>query len=367
MTQSVLQMAASTPAKSTKLERAMAQLLTDVGQLPSEFIMPVVFASIAPTDKIADNLTTPEIVKCGSATFERIDYSPVAYRIELPAPTYDSLSHVRLNPNITPSDIAIGVTTFSARAQLTIDMVEYSLARLGVETHVFFDEGSEFERLYANYVRRPEAVNIHISGTGSGATRWFHVVSQLYALKPDAKFYLIADDDTMFFLYNLLRTLTPFNPDDPLYLGYYTELASNDEDHGSLVNMAFGGGGVVLSRKAMEIIAPHMNTCEHRYKDIFGGDERLALCLLEHGIHLSPNSHFHQLDLQGFHAGYFEHLWDMVGIHRPHSAHLWPWGQGDEQWQRLAKQHQMADQLYLRRLHWNTTLDGGNDDKRSFK
>ncbi|KAJ3193471.1 hypothetical protein HK101_004779 [Irineochytrium annulatum] len=332
----------------------------DVGIIPSELDIPLLYLSLSPQlNHLDPNASSPLTVHQGSVKAERLSPASLSHRLTLPIPDYTS--HIRLNrvsPLVTPLDIVVGVTTFFARAQQSIDVADHAVARFGVDVHFFMDEKDEKDVMYARYLRRPSYIRLHHAGTGDGASRWFHMVAELYRKRPDARFYLIADDDTQFFLGPLLRLLSTFDSNEPWYLGQFSELQFPNERHGGAVDIAFGGGGVVLSQAAIRRVVPILKKCEVTYKSIFGGDERLALCLAEKDVKLTRLPEFHQFDARGDLVGLFEKMHGMAAIHRPHKVQLWPFETGELQYLRLAKLERAADKLYLKRIAWNLTING---------
>ncbi|KAJ3195024.1 hypothetical protein HK101_001286 [Irineochytrium annulatum] len=345
-----------TPASA--FENDVRQLLIDIGFYPTEVNIPLIFLPMRKTPIEIKYPNHTGTLLGGEATALPLSMGDETFRIPVDIPNF-SLSDDYENLNLSAGDVSIGVTTYSARAQQSIDMTQFTLANQGVDVHFFLDDKDERELAYSKYIRRPDNMKIYTSGHGSGATRWFHMVGQLHRLNPNAKFYLISDDDTQFFLTSLLRVLSRFDPDVPVYIGHHSELSHPTEKHGMEVRMAFGGGGAVISRAAMDRMVPILSGCEERYKSVFGGDERLARCLADVGVLLTEVSAFHQFDARGNLVGLYEHVYDIAAMHRPFSVFLWPFEQGEVQWARLAKLQKNADYHYLRRMVWNTTIKGG--------
>ncbi|CAL4977216.1 unnamed protein product [Urochloa decumbens] len=118
-------------------------------------------------------------------------------------------------------------------------------------------------------------------GSGSEEVRWF----------------VMGDDDTVFFPDNLVAVLRKYDHEQAYYVGAPSESVAQNLRHS--YGMAFGGGGFALSYPAAAELAGVIDGCIDRYRDLFGSDERVHACLSELGIPLTREPGFHQLDLHG--------------------------------------------------------------------
>jgi len=114
---------------------------------------------------------------------------------------------------------------------------------------------------------------------------------------PRRKWYVIGDDDTLFNPLALAHWLQNFDSSDPWYLGGRSE----DRRARSIFgwDMAFGGGGIVLSEGLMGAYAPTLERCfdQAPWAAAPGGDWVLYRCLVHLGVPLTPAPGMHQIDL----------------------------------------------------------------------
>lgn len=109
---------------------------------------------------------------------------------------------------------------------------------------------------------------------------------------------MIGDDDTLFNPLALAQTLIGLNHKASRYLGGRSEVLPSRQKHGW--DMAFGGGGLVLSGGVKERHAPALAACLDAvpWSEAPGGDWVLHRCLSALGIPLTPLLGAHQLDYQ---------------------------------------------------------------------
>ncbi|KAI9188010.1 hypothetical protein H9P43_002401 [Blastocladiella emersonii ATCC 22665] len=135
--------------------------------------------------------------------------------------------------------------------------------------------------------------------------KWFKMIPTLLARAPaTTKWFVIGDDDTLWYPPVLMSTLRSIDADPmttSIYLGDVSELPIQVELFGE---MAFGGGGAVVSRALAERMNPMINFCIAQYREIYGGDGRLGLCIelvTAHdgrgAVHLTRSPVFNQMDL----------------------------------------------------------------------
>ncbi|KAJ3682704.1 hypothetical protein LUZ60_012931 [Juncus effusus] len=118
----------------------------------------------------------------------------------------------------------------------------------------------------------------------------------------ETRWFVMGDDDTVFFVENLENVLGKYDHEQMYYIGMPSETVEQDVKHG--YGMAFGGGGFAISFPAAEALAGVMDGCIDRYAGLYGSDERVKSCLTELGIPLTREPGFHQVDLRGDLYGY---------------------------------------------------------------
>ena len=109
----------------------------------------------------------------------------------------------------------------------------------------------------------------------------------------DVRWFVFGDDDTIFFVDNLARTLSKYDHDRWFYVGSNSE--SYEQNESGWFDMAFGGGGFALSHSLAKVLAGVLDSCLMRYSHLFGSDARIFSCLAELGVGLTHEPGFHQV------------------------------------------------------------------------
>ncbi|XP_039053070.1 uncharacterized protein LOC120194990 [Hibiscus syriacus] len=118
----------------------------------------------------------------------------------------------------------------------------------------------------------------------------------------------MADDDTVFFVDNLVVVLGKYDHAKHYYVGMYSESVISNFIFS--FDMAYGGAGYALSYSLMEQLAPLMNDCLERYPFSHTSDHLTSSCLFDLGISLTLERGIHQVDLVGDISG-------MLSAHPP--------------------------------------------------
>jgi hypothetical protein len=136
---------------------------------------------------------------------------------------------------------------------------------------------SRMARIVADSFAAVAAENTNGTGKDGGEVRWF----------------VMGDDDTVFFPDNLVAVLRKYDHEQAYYIGAPSESVAQDLMHS--YGMAFGGGGFAVSYPAAAELAEAIDGCLDRYRDFYGSDERIHACLSELGIPLTREPGFHQV------------------------------------------------------------------------
>ncbi|KAJ3091000.1 hypothetical protein HK102_001999 [Quaeritorhiza haematococci] len=117
----------------------------------------------------------------------------------------------------------------------------------------------------------------------------------MYEKYPDAKWFVMIDDDTYLFVKNLKRMVDDFDPEEEHYFGVPNMFMGCDgvKKFGDGPAFAHGGSGIVISRGAIKKMMSGIDKCILKYKDCWAGDVRTALCLRDHRILLEGKPGFH--------------------------------------------------------------------------
>lgn len=114
---------------------------------------------------------------------------------------------------------------------------------------------------------------------------------------PDARWFVMGDDDTVFFAENLAGVLAKYDHRKMYYVGGNSESVEQDAMHA--YDMAFGGGGFAISYPLAAELAKIMDGCLNRYFYFYGSDQRVWACVAELGVSLTRELGFHQIDIRG--------------------------------------------------------------------
>ncbi|XP_050206065.1 uncharacterized protein LOC126655802 [Mercurialis annua] len=113
----------------------------------------------------------------------------------------------------------------------------------------------------------------------------------------EVRWLVFGDDDTVFFVENLVRTLSFYDHEQWYYIGSNSE--SYEQNLKNSFDMGFGGGGFVISYSLGKVVARVLDLCLIRYAHLYGSDARVFSCLAELGVGLTHEPGFHQVDMRG--------------------------------------------------------------------
>ncbi|KAL6883456.1 hypothetical protein ACP4OV_010870 [Aristida adscensionis] len=114
---------------------------------------------------------------------------------------------------------------------------------------------------------------------------------------PEVRWFVMGDDDTVFFPDNLVSVLRRYDHKEMYYVGAPSESVEQDVRYS--YGTAYGGGGFAVSYPAAAELARAMDGCLGRYWRLYGSDERVHACLAELGVPLTREPGFHQMDVRG--------------------------------------------------------------------
>ncbi|KAB1215608.1 Beta-1,3-glucosyltransferase [Morella rubra] len=110
---------------------------------------------------------------------------------------------------------------------------------------------------------------------------------------PGVRWFVLGDDDTIFNADNLVAVLRKYDPSEMVYIGSPSESHSANTYFSH--TMAFGGGGIAISRPLAEALSNIQDDCLNRYPKLYGSDDRLHACISELGVPLIREHGFHQV------------------------------------------------------------------------
>lgn len=128
------------------------------------------------------------------------------------------------------------------------------------------------------------------------AVRITRIVSESFRLGLDnVRWFVMGDDDTVFFVENLVAVLSKYDHRQMYYIGGSSESVEQDVMHS--YGMAFGGGGFAISYPLAAVLVRVLDGCIDRYSNFYGSDQKIQGCLSEVGVSLTKELGFHQVSL----------------------------------------------------------------------
>ncbi|KAM2920753.1 uncharacterized protein LOC126629675 [Malus sylvestris] len=134
--------------------------------------------------------------------------------------------------------------------------------------------------------------------SSQSAVRIARIVYESFKLGlPNVRWFVMGDDDTVFFSDNLVSVLARYDHDLTYYIGGNSESVEQNVAHA--YDMAYGGGGFAISYPLAARLVGLMDGCLERYSNFYGSDQRVSACVSEMGVPLTKLGGFHQLDIRG--------------------------------------------------------------------
>ncbi|XP_059305558.1 uncharacterized protein LOC132057114 [Lycium ferocissimum] len=130
------------------------------------------------------------------------------------------------------------------------------------------------------------------------AVRIARIVKESFELGlKNVRWFVMGDDDTVFFTENLVTVLGKYDHNQMYYIGGNSESVEQDLVHS--YGMAYGGGGIAISYPLAEVLVKILDDCINRYHEFYGSDQKIGGCMAEIGVPLTRELGFHQMDIHG--------------------------------------------------------------------
>ncbi|XP_023640408.1 uncharacterized protein LOC17889871 [Capsella rubella] len=134
-------------------------------------------------------------------------------------------------------------------------------------------------------------------GTRS-AIRMARIIKETFELGlTNVRWFVMGDDDTVFFVDNLITVLNKYDHNQMYYIGGNSESVEQDIVHSYA--MAYGGGGIAISYPLAVELVKILDGCIDRYASLYGSDQKIEACISEIGVPLTKELGFHQVDIRG--------------------------------------------------------------------
>lgn len=108
----------------------------------------------------------------------------------------------------------------------------------------------------------------------------------------------MGDDDTVFFVENLVTVLGKYDHNEMHYIGGNSESVEQDVIHS--YTMAYGGGGFAISYPLAAELVRVLDGCIDRYASFYGSDQKIGGCMSEIGVPVTKELGFHQVHFLSF-------------------------------------------------------------------
>ncbi|KAH6811458.1 hypothetical protein C2S51_025220 [Perilla frutescens var. frutescens] len=123
----------------------------------------------------------------------------------------------------------------------------------------------------------------------------------------NVRWVVMGDDDSIFFVDNIVDVLAQYDHRKYYYLGGQSEFIMSN--FWFSFNQGFGGAGFMLSYPLAKALANDMDDCLRSYALVNSADLITMLCIADIGVNLSPQKGIHQIDLHGDISGMLSSHW----------------------------------------------------------
>ncbi|KAL8055519.1 hypothetical protein ABFX02_04G061300 [Erythranthe guttata] len=113
----------------------------------------------------------------------------------------------------------------------------------------------------------------------------------------DIRWFVMGDDDSVFFVDNIVDVLAEYDHTKYYYIGGQSEFVLSN--YWFSFQQGFGGAGFMLSYRLAKALAMGMENCLRRYAYLRSADYITMVCISDIGVNLSPHKGIHQIDLHG--------------------------------------------------------------------
>ncbi|CAK8541719.1 unnamed protein product [Lathyrus sativus] len=113
----------------------------------------------------------------------------------------------------------------------------------------------------------------------------------------NVRWFVMGDDDTVFFQENLITVLSKYDHNQLYYIGGNSESVEQNVVH--FYTMGYGGGGFAISYPLAAELVMILDGCIDRYADYYGSDQKIQSCISEIGVQITKEPGFHQVDVHG--------------------------------------------------------------------
>nr|GEV29807.1 glycoprotein-N-acetylgalactosamine 3-beta-galactosyltransferase [Tanacetum cinerariifolium] len=134
--------------------------------------------------------------------------------------------------------------------------------------------------------------------------RMVHGVIEVFREEREGvRWYIMGDDDSMFFVDNLVDVLSTYDHTKYIYIGGHSECYMSNQIYSH--DMGFGGAGLIMSYPLAKMVQKNIEDCFRRYPYLNSADLILMTCVNDFGVSMTAHQGLHQIDLRGDISGLF--------------------------------------------------------------
>ncbi|CAK9183464.1 unnamed protein product [Ilex paraguariensis] len=133
--------------------------------------------------------------------------------------------------------------------------------------------------------------------------RMVHAILEVLREEHEGMRWLVmGDDDSIFFVDNMVDVLAKYDHTKYIYIGGHSETIMSNVYFG--FNTGFGGAGFALSHPLAVALAKNVEDCFMRYPYLRSADQITMTCIADIGVTLTANKGIHQIDLHNDISGF---------------------------------------------------------------
>ncbi|KAI3664087.1 hypothetical protein L6452_45006 [Arctium lappa] len=133
--------------------------------------------------------------------------------------------------------------------------------------------------------------------------RMVHAVIEVFREEREGvRWYIMGDDDSIFFVDNLVDVLPKYDHNKYIYIGGHSECIMSNQIFS--YDMGFGGAGLIMSYPLAKMVQKNIEACFKRYPYLKSADLILMTCVNDFGVSMTTHQGLHQMDLHGDVSGF---------------------------------------------------------------
>ncbi|KAL0347342.1 UNVERIFIED_CONTAM: hypothetical protein Scaly_1750200 [Sesamum calycinum] len=156
-----------------------------------------------------------------------------------------------------------------------------------------YSTGRQNQHLPHSFRHRWHRQHVETATPLLSAVRIARIVKENFQLGLDnVRWFVMGDDDTVFFTENLVNVLNKYDYKQMYYIGGISESVEQDVEHS--YTMGYGGAGFAISYPLAAELVRILDGCIDRYAELYGSDQKIGGCMSEIGVPITKELGFHQ-------------------------------------------------------------------------